>query len=369
MECKIGEIFEYNSDWYQCIRASKFDCFDCDLGHIWNCKSKFPCEILQRKDGEQVIFKKLEKVGEPYQYIDGIYQEYKATLPFFIRDATYIETVNGFAIKIKQNKEDMEEKKIQHYDCFFDREPSKSNLKPFDLEAAKAGKPVCTRDGRKARIICFNAKTLCDYPIIALVEGVYHPTYKGGLIMLAITFEEYKKYGCPNCGCFTQVSSSSGLGSSFVTCNHCKLHFEIRANEHIESHVKSGVRPKEPWNPKSELVFESGILIKHPRTDIPKWHWEPKDVRPEHGEYWSPRGIGYDLSGFVKSKRAGERIHEIVKKVLGKEKPKSWLDYRENEPTWIQYKLHPEEFNLEQIYIKTKDSGILTEEILIETKI
>lgn len=25
----------------------------------------------------------------------------------------------------------MEEKKIQHYDCFFDREPSKSNLKPY----------------------------------------------------------------------------------------------------------------------------------------------------------------------------------------------------------------------------------------------
>ena len=169
MECKIGEIFEYNSDWYQCIRASKFDCFDCDLGHIWNCKSKFPCEILQRKDGEQVIFKKLEKVGEPYQYIDGIYQEYKATLPFFIRDATYIETVNGFAIKIKQNKEDMEEKKIQHYDCFFDREPSKSNLKPFDLEAAKAGKPVCTRNGQEVRIICFDAK-LENYSIVALVK-------------------------------------------------------------------------------------------------------------------------------------------------------------------------------------------------------
>lgn len=169
MECKIGEIFEYNSDWYQCIRASKFDCFDCDLGHIWNCKSKFPCEILQRKDGEQVIFKKLEKVGEPYQYIDGIYQEYKATLPFFIRDATYIETVNGFAIKIKQNKEDMEEKKIQHYDCFFDREPSKSNSKPFDLEAAKSGKPVCTRNGQEVRIICFDAK-LKNYPIVALVK-------------------------------------------------------------------------------------------------------------------------------------------------------------------------------------------------------
>ena len=43
------------------------------------------------------------------------------------------------------------------------------NLKEFDLEAAKSGKPVCTRDGRKARIICFDVKgDIC--PIIALVE-------------------------------------------------------------------------------------------------------------------------------------------------------------------------------------------------------
>lgn len=42
-------------------------------------------------------------------------------------------------------------------------------MKPFDLEAAKAGKPVCTRDGRKARIICFDAK--CIKPIIALIQG------------------------------------------------------------------------------------------------------------------------------------------------------------------------------------------------------
>lgn len=43
------------------------------------------------------------------------------------------------------------------------------NMQPFDLEAAKAGKPVCTRDGRKARIICFDAK--CIKPIIALIQG------------------------------------------------------------------------------------------------------------------------------------------------------------------------------------------------------
>lgn len=43
------------------------------------------------------------------------------------------------------------------------------NLKPFNLEAAKQGKPICTRDGRKARIICFDAKG--EKPIIALIAN------------------------------------------------------------------------------------------------------------------------------------------------------------------------------------------------------
>lgn len=42
-------------------------------------------------------------------------------------------------------------------------------MKPFDLEAAKAGKPVCTRDGRKARIICWDRYASC-YHIVALIE-------------------------------------------------------------------------------------------------------------------------------------------------------------------------------------------------------
>ena len=41
------------------------------------------------------------------------------------------------------------------------------NLKEFDLEAAKLGKPVCTRDGRKARIICFDRNS--NKPIVALI--------------------------------------------------------------------------------------------------------------------------------------------------------------------------------------------------------
>lgn len=40
--------------------------------------------------------------------------------------------------------------------------------RPFNLELAKAGKPVCTRDGRKARVICFDLKDE-PYPIVAAV--------------------------------------------------------------------------------------------------------------------------------------------------------------------------------------------------------
>lgn len=42
-------------------------------------------------------------------------------------------------------------------------------MKPFDIELAKAGHPVCTRDGKKARIICFDMKGVTS-PIVALVE-------------------------------------------------------------------------------------------------------------------------------------------------------------------------------------------------------
>ena len=41
-------------------------------------------------------------------------------------------------------------------------------MKQFNLEEAKAGKPVCTRDGSPVRIICFDKKHSV-YPIIALI--------------------------------------------------------------------------------------------------------------------------------------------------------------------------------------------------------
>lgn len=42
-------------------------------------------------------------------------------------------------------------------------------MKPFNLEEAKAGAPVCTADGHKVRIICWDAK-IDKHPIIALIS-------------------------------------------------------------------------------------------------------------------------------------------------------------------------------------------------------
>lgn len=190
MERKVGEIFEYNGEWYQCVDIG-FTCADCDIRN--NC-SNIPigaCSAGSRKDGKQVRFKKLEKVGEPHFIYDKIfkggkvyvqnfmvYEDFKNHKPICDDYVLYDWHEKIISIEIKQNKEDMEEKKL--------------NLKEFDLEAAKAGKPVCTRDGRKARIISFDRKFLfkgVSYPIIALVEDtakeetIYGYNEKGKVII------------------------------------------------------------------------------------------------------------------------------------------------------------------------------------------
>ena len=51
-------------------------------------------------------------------------------------------------------------------------------MKPFDIELAKAGYPVCTRDGRAVRILCYD-KICNNYPIVTLIDKgeyeEYHP--------------------------------------------------------------------------------------------------------------------------------------------------------------------------------------------------
>ena len=179
------------------------------------------CVGSEREDRNPVIFKKLEKFGEPYisSRNKKRYQLYRCfCLPIITKDRRIeIGDANWVGIEIKQTKEDMEENRTinqQFAECeqtindvvrkcytenksmqikdmkekyksedtpltrllgryvnnlidyetfekavkelYSDKEESKPKLKEFDPEAAKAGKPVCTRDGRKARIICFD---------------------------------------------------------------------------------------------------------------------------------------------------------------------------------------------------------------------
>lgn len=194
MERKIGEIFEYNGEWYQCVEG--LYCDDCAFIN-YNCENreritlrekltKQPttgfCNSEKRNDRKSVIFKKLEKVGEPCTIAGTLYQHYKV---FDIDNVcgdgfwwVHNYKAKTLTIEIKQNKEDMEEyemhdakEDIPEFDkvvdeCLFGKQELK--LKPFNFQKAKQGKPVCTRDWRKARIICFDLKN-DEYPIVAAV--------------------------------------------------------------------------------------------------------------------------------------------------------------------------------------------------------
>lgn len=95
-----------------------------------------------------------------------------------------------------------------------------------------------------------------------------------------------------------------------------------------------------------------------------------EDKRPEKGEYWKSRGASYsNVSGYVVSKEAGTRLLLLTRYVLEKENIKSWLDWREYEPNYIQFKFSAEEFDVEKLHELTKDTGIITEEILREAKL
>lgn len=181
--------------------------------------------------------------------------------------------------------------------------------------------------------------------------------------MIAISYDEYEKYGCPSCGCDSAKPGGFVVcGEQDGTCRHCGLRFYLMPNgrKFTDTKISNGRKDE-----NGEFIMESPKWIHHPRLGTPKWHYELPDIKPETGgEFWNPRGIGYDLSGFVKCKQAGERLLETVKTVLNKENPETWLDYREREPFWIQFKFSGTEFDLEKLYNLTKDTQIITEEII-----
>ena len=116
MERKIGEIFEYDGEWYQCMEQPKDYignvCKTCDFSDRGNCELD-RCSGTYRSDKISVIFKKLEKVGEPYEYYLGMgiimVQEYILANANYIweysQDVVVVDCQNGkVAIERNQTK-------------------------------------------------------------------------------------------------------------------------------------------------------------------------------------------------------------------------------------------------------------------------
>ena len=195
MERKIGEIFNYQDNWYQCIENTGYGCIICHFNTHNNicCNNVLyiigNCLPPYRKDYKSVVFRKLEKVGEPTMLDGKLVQKILKTDRYSCNGCCFESPECDKAdndlcceyeiyVEIKQNKENMEEREYSEEDMKnnprfkhhknIEQVINMQKMKPFDLEAAKAGKPVCTRDGRKARIICFDRNW--EYPIVALIE-------------------------------------------------------------------------------------------------------------------------------------------------------------------------------------------------------
>ena len=136
MEEKNQDIIEVNGKKYKFIPHEKREACtelcvfrNLNFEECWN----IPCNSQGRKDGHNGYFIEMS--------------------PEEIAGKTVNEVMKNVKKQIEKNMET-------------------SNLKPFNLKDAKSGKPVCTRDGRKARIICFDR--MINTPIIALIEGDNH---------------------------------------------------------------------------------------------------------------------------------------------------------------------------------------------------
>ena len=106
------------------------------------------------------------------------------------------------------------------------------------------------------------------------------------------------------------------------------------------------------------------VAVEYFNSDIVRY--DPKDERPAVGEYWKSRGASnFDVSGFVSSRAAGMRLLRMVRYILDTDEPKTWLDYREFEPNWIQFKFSAEEFDVEKLDASSRaNGGVITEQIL-----
>ena len=223
MERKRGEIFEYNGEWYQCVKGRSCNC--CDLLENGICVSDFSltgnCFSYPRKDKTNVLFKKLKKVGEPYlahdhsRNKDVIVQDYKLynqsacyngheeMLSFGLCGRNEIVTIkskesikslnceNSVEIQIKQNKENMEENEENKYDGKMDKEciPLCDALNSLpDVETTESCCGHC-KDRFRIFFKCKNPYSL------SVIARVFNRRYSGTKLQWIIEVETHDNGG------------------------------------------------------------------------------------------------------------------------------------------------------------------------------
>ena len=81
-------------------------------------------------------------------------------------------------------------------------------MQPFDLEEAQAGKPVVTRCGKAARIVCFDSRFRSEsgneYPILALV------TNNDGITESPVFYDYYGRPYDPSNACTLNLCMAPG---------------------------------------------------------------------------------------------------------------------------------------------------------------
>lgn len=182
MEFKIGQVLEVKGKWYQFVECNGTCCNNCVFNVGLKCmypEASMQCAKFFRTDGKNVHAVLLEAIGGEYKQGNAIFRDYRCqTKPVTTDKRVYISNsdsdisliisikIHDLVEKFEQNKEDMEKgNNTKHSNS----ENIGKNLKPFDLQAAKSDKPVCTRSGKPVRIICFDVKG-STHPIIALIE-------------------------------------------------------------------------------------------------------------------------------------------------------------------------------------------------------
>lgn len=81
--------------------------------------------------------------------------------------------------------------------------------------------------------------------------------------MIAISYSDYLKYGCPSCGCDSAAGGNfSGHGTSDGTCRECGTNFVILADGQRKSSIGYGTGRKDS---SEETIFEYPELQPHPR--------------------------------------------------------------------------------------------------------